>query len=474
MGKKKVDEEFAVIAFFVIAIILLSLVVVFGLAFVFSLERKGDLSMAFYNSPRWSGEILDCSMPLTFDQFNRCSYDCLYCFSFFQRSLSTCDDRVKDKRIYTEKPPLSVNPERIKSMFDLAMPKCEFNDYIREGITIQWGGLSDPFDNFERKEGVGLEIMRHLHRKRYPICFSTKGTWWLEDERYRRLFHKNDFWNVKFSIINMDAKKAKLMERGCPSPEERLNAIEELTILQGKPNGPTLRLRPFIIGYSDANEEHVELIEAAGAAGARAVSTEFLCIESRTTPESRERFEAMSNIIGIDLIKFYKQNTVNPTGYLRLNWKIKEPRVRAMEAACGRVGMRFYVSDAHWKNRCANGSCCGLGEGWNYHRGQFTEALVIAKRNGTVRWRDLEENLLPCFDRIKIVPAAGLNIARGTARDRARFRDWSIADYIRYIWNSPDHPRSPYKYFYGLLSPAGKDRGGNVIYKYQPYGGDND
>ena len=262
------------------------------------------------------------------------------------------------------------------------------------------------------------------------------------------------------------------MERGVPSPEERLEGMRKLVQLMGpKGGGVTLRLRPFIIGHTDVDGEYLELIDRAAQAGATAVSTEFLCIESRTTPESQERFEAMSQQMGINLLDFYRRNTVNATGYLRLNWKIKKPFVDAMERACKRNGMRFYVSDSHHKDKCAGGSCCGLGEGWNFHKGQFTAMLVKARDSvdGLVRWSELEEELHPAFWDIGVVAAHGLNIARGNPRDRARFREWSIADYIRYIWNTPSHPRSPYRYFYGLLQPINKDPEGNIVYKYVPY-----
>jgi hypothetical protein len=41
-----------------------------------------------------------------------------------------------------------------------------------------------------------------------------------------------------------------------------------------------------------------------------------------------------------------------------------------------------------------------------------------------------------------------------------------MADYIHLIWNSPNHVKSPYKYFGGVLIPKGKDPAGNVIYMY--------
>lgn len=410
---------------------------------------------------------MDCSMPMTFDQFSRCSFDCLYCFSFFQRSLKKYNPHLADEKVYTEMKPTHVKVEEFKGIFE-GTRKSEFNSYVADRIAFQWGGLSDPFDMFEKHNGIGLQLLEYLHVKKYPICFSTKGTWWIKDERYARLFRNNDFWNVKVSIINLNADWARKMERGVPSPAERLEGIRQLVKLQGKNGaGVTLRLRPFIIGYTDVGDEYLELIRQAKSAGASAVSTEFFCMEGRMTPESRERFEAMSEICGMDLIDFYRRNSPHAAGYMRLNYKIKQPYIEKMDALCKKLGLRFYVSDAHHKERCANGSCCGLPSSWNYSRGQFTEALLIAKEKGEVTWAEVEAGMPTCWSTINVVRATGLNIARGTAQDRARFRRYSIRDYVRFIWNSPNHPRSPYKYFHGALYPVRLDAGKNVVYQYR-------
>jgi DNA repair photolyase len=377
-----------------------------------------------------------------------------------------------ETQIYTELPPTEVSANSFKAIFTGAK-KTEFAAYVQDRIAFQWGGLSDPFDMFEKRRGLGLELLQFLHQYKYPVCFSTKGMWWLDDSRYTDLFRGNDFWNVKVSIINLDADKAKLMERGCPTPQARLAGIRKLVNIQdnGKSKsgaGVTLRLRPFIIGYSDTNDEYLELIHQAAKAGATAVSTEFFCMEGRMTPESAERFNAMSEICGMDLIEFYKRNSPHAAGYMRLNHQVKRPYIDKMEAACKKEGMRFYVSDAHHKDRCNNGSCCGLSEKWNYARGQFTEALLVAKKNGFVTWEDIAVKMPDCWKTINIVKANGLNLARGNARDRARFRDFSVYDYMRYIWNSPNHPRSPYKYFYGALFPIRVDEfSKNVVYQFK-------
>jgi DNA repair photolyase len=431
-----------------------------------------------YTSPRWSGEVLDCSMPMTFDQYSRCSFDCLYCFSFFQRSLKKYNPITETSKLYTEELPSTISKKTFMNIFmgkSTSQTFKQFEGYIQNRMVMQWGGMSDPFDIFEKRYGVGLDILNNLYEIEYPICFSTKGIWWLDDERYACLFRGNDFWNVKMSIINLDSGRASQMERGVSTPMERLEAINRLVTGrigkggEGLHAGVTLRLRPFIIGYSDINDEYLDLIELAVKAGITAVSTEFLCIEGRTTAESRERFNAMSEICNIDIIDFYRRNSPNAAGYMRLNWKIKEPYVNKMHALCDKLGIRFYVSDAHHKDRCNNGCCCGLPESWNYSRGQFTHALVVAKEYGKVYFQEIEKGMPDEWRTQSVVTACGLNVARGNPRDRARFRTFSIQDYIRYIWNHPNHPRSPYKYFHGLLVADAVDDEDNVVYRYKPY-----
>ena len=51
------------------------------------LEKKLNEIKHDYGSPRWSGEITDCTMPMTFDTYSNCSFGCVYCFSQYQRGI---------------------------------------------------------------------------------------------------------------------------------------------------------------------------------------------------------------------------------------------------------------------------------------------------------------------------------------------------------------------------------------------------
>jgi DNA repair photolyase len=408
--------------------------------------------MPSYSSPRWSNEIADCSMPMTFDTYSRCSYRCAYCFSVYQKSIGVAKKNWESGAV------LSVNVEAVKRMF-LEPDSSQFGPYIKKRLAMHWGGLSDPFDEYERRRGVTRELLRFFREIEYPICFSTKAAWWVYDKRYRDIFEGFPWFNVKFSIITTDAAVAARVEAGCPTPQERFAAMSEASKFVG--GGVTLRLRPYIIGISDKTVG--ELISSAAASGAGAVSTEFFCLESRNPSGILRNYPQISRACGFDVVKFYSKYT-RGARYMRLNRNIKRPYVDEMEALCEQHGLRFYVSDAHFKERCLNGSCCGLSEDWNYSRGQFCQALMIAKRDGSVRWSDISDGLN--YAKTFLWRSAnGYNTY--SAEARARFYTHTMYDYLRGLWNHPDMGASPYKAFDGILVPSPTlDENRDVVYLY--------
>lgn len=406
----------------------------------------------FYDSPRWSNEVADCSMPMTFDTYSNCSYGCLYCFSQFQRAVGNGKDLYLQKQVK----PVSVN--RVKRMFT-DPDSSQFGPYIKARKVMQWGGLSDQFDEFERERGVTLELLRFFREIDYPLCFSTKATWWLDDPRYTDLFKDNPKWNCKFSIITLDERKAKIIEAGVDSPEKRLRAIEKFSSLNA--GGATLRLRPFVIGVTTPS--YLDLIRRASEAGATAVSTEFFCLEQRSSL-LKKKMPIFNELCGFDVLEFYRKFSCG-AGYLRLNRNVKRPFVKAMKKLCDDLGMRFYVSDAHFKEMCSNGCCCGLPEDWNYSRGQFCKALQIAKRDGKVRYSQIREDIDNLLGGFQWGSARGYNC--NSSEKLAAFMGMTMADYMRWLWNNPQAGQSPYRLFEGVLVPGEKDEDGNIVYEYK-------
>ena len=94
-------------------------------------------------------------MPMTFDTYSNCSFGCIYCFSQYQRGIGGAKEHYLAKEVNP------VNVKKIKQMFLHPDEHAgQFAEYIKQRRVMQWGGLSDQFDGFERKYGVTLELLR--------------------------------------------------------------------------------------------------------------------------------------------------------------------------------------------------------------------------------------------------------------------------------------------------------------------------
>lgn len=412
-----------------------------------------------YQSPRWSNEIIDCAMPMTFDTYSTCSFNCLYCFSFFQKS-HTMKGYAGGKKVR------SVNPQRVRNLFnyakahkdeEIAKPNRQFTEYIRDEVLMQWGGLADQFDRFERGLGVTLELMKFFDEIDYPLSYSTKGVWWTKEDEYMDLVEKHAHnWHYKVSIITDDTKKAKGIERMVPAPAERYKAIERLADAGAH---VTLRLRPFILGVSD---DWRKVIHKAAQAGADSVTTEFFCLELRADDRLKGRYKEMSKYVDYDFYDYYRKHS-RGSGLQRLSYDMKTPIIEKMREFAHNRGLRFYVSDAHHKAKSDFTNCCGVPPDWNSYSGQFAEALQIAKRKGVVTWEDIKHEAKKYMDGYDYYRATGHNTV--SSRNRSRHLHQSMYDWLQNQWNQPKKGHSPFSEFDGAIYPVGKTDSGNLKYK---------
>lgn len=317
------------------------------------------------------------------------------------------------------------------------------------------GGCEDAWKD---KSGVTLELLRYFDKIDYPLSFSTKAAWWTEDSRYMELFARHTHnWHVKISIITADPEKARKIERGVPSPQERLAVIKRLADIGIH---VTLRLRPFIIGCS---EDYPTLIRAAKEAGADSVTTEFFCMESRADDRLKARYAAMSEVLGYDIHQFYMENS-KQQGYKRLNRAIKAPIIHRMRELTHSLGMRFHVSDAFCRECNDACNCCGVPPEWGVSQtGNIGNAIIIAREKGFVTFSDVMESINKYFD-FPWVGACGYNT--GSNKARALLYDTTMAQWLRSNWNDTKKGTSPARAYGGVLVPDGKDENGDVIYRY--------
>lgn len=418
-----------------------------------------ELEGGSYASPRWSYEILDCAMPMSFDTYSNCAHQCLYCFSFFQRAIGNGADDYLHHKVR------SVNVDKVKRMFtDPDKYAGQFAGYIKRRMVLQWGGLSDGFDWYEKKFGKSLELMRFFREIDYPVSISTKGVWFVDDDRYKEVFKGAKNVHFKYSIITDDEEMVKQLEPGTPTAKARFEAMRKLNKLGI--GASTLRFRPFVLGASDLVID--SMFETGADVGCYSVTTEFLAWEGRASTTSRARLDAMSKALGYDVWKFYLENSARASGLLRLNYDLKRPYILRMKEKAEEVGLKFFVSDAHHKEDSYHAGCCGLPETGplsNVNRGQYAHAIKLAKENGFVKWSDIGEEAYALLNDIDFVEANGEGFP-GDSDERAKRRFQTMYDYMHDIWNNPKSWQSPARYFGGALVPSNLDDNGDIVYLY--------
>lgn len=411
-----------------------------------------------YWSPRRSGEYIDCSMPMTFDTYSNCGFNCLYCFSTFQRAIWWA------KGDYLQKNEIKkVDFDRIEKMFrDPDNYWWQFKDYIKERYVLQRGWLSDPFCPIEEQGEVWLKLLKLFNELKYPVRFSSKWDLILRDKRYLEEFKKwKDHFAYMASIITYDPEIAKKLEAGTPTPQRRMEVLKTLSDIWVY---TVLRLRPYIVWITDKSVK--EIITEAGKAWVKAMSTEFFCVEGRSTPLIRQKFSKISELCWFDIFSFYKKHT-NTQWYMRLSREFTRPYADELVKLCAKNNIKLAVSCPKHKEKTFWYSCCWMPTEWplgKTHKWQYMYAIMIAKEKWFVKWSDIEKySILKDFN---WTDAKWINY--GQSKTIAIRRWQSMNDTIRELRNNPKKANSPYKLFEWVLIPKWIDENWDVIYYYNP------
>jgi DNA repair photolyase len=442
-----------------------------------------------YPSPRISSEVPDCSLPMTFDQYGGCSYGCRYCFAHVFKELNPTYRR-SEKPFELGAVPPDVICALMKGKGNYQGKKSFRKYFFRHKFILHWGGLADPFCHFEKQYRVGEKIIEAAAESNYPILFSTKGDLRKFDNCLSIFKKSAKQGNFAFQISMVTAKEelAKIVEKGAPTPTERLKSMEKLASMGYY---VILRFRPFILGISDVDKNYMDLIRQAKDAGARAISTEFYCANFQEDQEGGSTWHG-------DLAKILQQyggvkntfeyyNKLSPTKrgtYKRLNRLVKERFVRNMYEFCLKNKMLFAVSDPDFKEVGMTLSCCGLPDkelaerfGWkinpglfNWSRNQLTAALITARRQF---WRGEKvqiefDSIFPLRSTVPHLPfineSTFVSSLPQTIGTKSVFRrGYTIRDILINKWNG----QYPYKYFDGKLKPE-YVKDGNLVYTYVP------
>lgn len=399
-----------------------------------------------------------CAYPLVAEIYNFCYHDCLYCFT---KHKETWHNKAKKRKTRGFNEDLDIlNIDIFRRIFhgETIQKKVDFElkRFLDQRYAIQIGAQTDPAGLLETKHRRTLHFLKLLKTKGnfYPVRISTKGIAF-KDDKYLEVLKDYENASILISAISTDSELVKKFEPNAPTIEDRFFLAKLLSKTKVQLG---LRLRPIIPKFTEKTIE--SLIKKAKEYGFQWVTVEWLRIPRTLTNESLANFKKLSNIIGFDLIEYYKQHSDirdNKNGYLRLKSEYTIELYDKIYSLCEKY--RLKLSSCNKDFRCYktySPNCCGVplsDNSWN--RMQFSYAVYIAKKKGRVFLSDVFDLKSP------------LNAMKNNDNDSKSFYNLSYGETFKEIWNNSNHRYYPPNFFPELEFNS-KDEDGNHIFIYKP------
>jgi DNA repair photolyase len=182
-------------------------------------------------------------------------------------------------------------PERVRA--DLRKPSWN-------GELVALGTNTDPYQWVEGRYRLTRGVWEAMRDYSNPCSVLTKSPLLLRDlDLFRELVERTDF-SANLSVPTLDEKAWRQTEPHTPHPRTRLEAVAELT-RNGIPS--SVLIAPLMPGINDDPRQVERILELAGEAGARSVSTIGLHLRG----EVREIFFDWLRQYRPDLLEHYEE-----------------------------------------------------------------------------------------------------------------------------------------------------------------------
>lgn len=254
-------------------------------------------------------QVVLCDLPIHFDTYTGCSHACKYCFVKRNKDISKIE--------------IKNTIESLKGF--IAGKRTQQVNWCDWKIPLHWGGMSDPFQPIERKYKISLECLKIFAETQYPFVVSTKGKLLATDEYLSVLKKCNAVVQISMVCSQYD-----IIERGCPTYEERLEMVRKIA-----PNCKRviIRAQPYMPEALKDLCANIPRLKEAGAYG--------LTIEGMKFTKKVWGLEK----IGADYCY--------PV-------KVLKPHFEQIRQTCHKNGMAFYCAENRLRAMGDHMTCCGI------------------------------------------------------------------------------------------------------------------
>jgi DNA repair photolyase len=349
-----------------------------------------------------------------------------------------------------------ANPDSLRARLE-RVSRGEINSaldyFLMNRIPIQFGGMTDPFSEWELEHRISLYLLEILKKFDYPTIISTKGSIFGMTE-YVDVLQRGNFY-IRVSFTGAEPQLAQRLEAGVGDLACRLSAIEALASV-GVPI--SARLQPLIPGHEESAER---LMLQAARVGVRHVSVEYLKLPmERVTTQAKILDRELPNIR-----EYFKLHSATRNG--REFILPAEEKISGHDYLC-EVARSHDIHYGHADNEfllrneflsCCNGADLFLREASFFD----TNLLGILRRS---KWlKDMrfivEENRLSEYSLDNYLNSRSRSNLGPAASGSDRW-----LDFLKKKWNAPSWRGGPTS-FWKVMDTGKLDDNGNKIYSYE-------
>lgn len=389
-----------------------------------------------------SSQLYFCSSPIRLDSYNRCQFGCVYCFS---RNRAT-DTAVRGLK---EANPLAF-AKRLERVGD-GVIRSALDEFLRQRVPVQLGGLQDPFSPMEGNKGVTLELLRILREFKYPTLISTKGGLFLRDEYWNELSGMDVYIRLSAAAVP-ETVRLKIDAGG----DRFAKTLKKIAAIASHGFPVSLRIQPVFPGFESTA---LRMARHAANNGVKHVSFEYLKLG---TEGMQNQCKSISRILNVDILERMQMRGIKRVGRdYTLVTEAKRDFLHQAKDLCRELGVKFGAGDTEFihlsdGDGCCNGSSHYLKKATQF-RANFVGVLSNRKVGEKVRFSEILDEWHPTMS----VHSYLTTDSRG--RDRTgRFDSW--CSLMAHRWNGGRGPYSP-EFFYGVSWTGKYDNMGFKIYE---------
>lgn len=303
-------------------------------------------------------------------------------------------------------------------------------EFLRRKVPIHFGGMSDPFQEIERRFRVTHDYLTTLRDSDYPTVISTRGVL-VAHEPYLSLLREMKRVVVQFSMTSTSDVYRSQLEPYSPSSAALLHAMNRLS---DAGITVTCRWQPYVPGKS---ENPLDFVRRVASAGARHLALEHLKVPIDANAPAWSRFEKDS---GVSWRREYKDGGATRDGreYI-LRGPEKLATIRTVSRITREANMTFGAADNEYQYLSDTHCCCAGVDQFdgfeNWFKHQIGYAIRKSKGN-LITYESISNEWSPLgsVDRF---------LNSHTRLGRKFGTKGTVSDHIRFRWNHPNASGSP-------------------------------